>query len=191
MSNSHLTKRALGGAHVPLTKLFIRLAMNKTILKPRVAAATGAQYLYVGFPDVIKFKVPVHTISEIGIRFRHPDYNPDRAQKLISSSMSRHLSTRDISSKSMHAFLSNLANRQTNKRRQTHLSPPLSEVNNNRWCPDIVSWLAVGCKLVSGHICEMWLNDAYMMHHWPIVTTEHYEETIYTEFYGNIFDPPP
>ena len=30
-----------------------------------------------------------------------------------------------------------------------------------------------------------------MMHHWPIVTTEHYEETIYTEFYGNIFDPPP
>ena len=91
----------------------------------------------------------------------------------------------------MHAFLSNLANRQTNKRRQTHLSPPLSEVNNNRWCPDIVSWLAVGCKLVSGHICEMWLNDAYMMHHWPIVTTEHYEETLYTEFYGNIFDPPP
>ena len=27
----------------------------------------------------------------------HPDYNPDRAQKLISSSMSRHLSTRNIS----------------------------------------------------------------------------------------------
>jgi len=30
--------------------------------------------------------------------------------------MSRHLSTRNISSKSMHALLSNLANRQTNKR---------------------------------------------------------------------------
>ena len=44
-------------------------------------------------------------------RFRHPDYDPDRVQKLISSSMSRHLSTRKISSKSMHAFLSNLANR--------------------------------------------------------------------------------
>ena len=54
------------------------------------------------------------------------------AQKLISSSMSRHLSTRNISPKSMHAFLSNLANRQTdrqtNERRQTHLPPPLSEV---------------------------------------------------------------
>jgi len=35
--------RALGGAHVPPTKLFPRLAGNKTILKPRVAAATGAQ----------------------------------------------------------------------------------------------------------------------------------------------------
>ena len=31
------------------------------------------------------------TISEKGIRFRHPDYDPDRAQKLISSSTSRHL----------------------------------------------------------------------------------------------------
>jgi len=39
--------------------------------------------------------------------------NPDRAQKLIGSSMSRHLSTSNISSKSMHAFLSNLANEQT------------------------------------------------------------------------------
>jgi len=49
--------------------------------------------------------------------------------------MSRHLSTRNISSKSMHGFLSNLANRQTDrqtdkvdKRGQTHLPPPLSEV---------------------------------------------------------------
>jgi len=48
-------------------------------------------------------------------RFWHPDYDPDRAQKLISSSMSRHLSTRNISSKSIHAFLSNLANRQTDR----------------------------------------------------------------------------
>jgi len=48
-------------------------------------------------------------------RFRHPDYDADRAQTLISSSMSRHLSTCKISSKSMHAFLSNLANRQTDR----------------------------------------------------------------------------
>jgi len=40
-------------------------------------------------------------------------------QKLISSSVSRHLSTRNISSKSMHAFLSNLAKRQTD--RQTNM----------------------------------------------------------------------
>jgi len=69
------------------------VSVNKTILKPRVAAATGAQYLQVGFRDVIKFRVAAHTISVKAMRFRHPDYNPDRALKLISSSMSRHLST--------------------------------------------------------------------------------------------------
>jgi len=56
----------------------------------------------------------VHTLWEKAIWFRHPDYDPDQAQKLISSSMSRHLSIRKMSSKYMHAFLSNLANRQTN-----------------------------------------------------------------------------
>jgi len=44
-----------------------------------------------------------------------PDYDLDRAQKLISLSTSRHLSTRNILCKSMHAFLSNLAHRQTDK----------------------------------------------------------------------------
>jgi len=56
-----------------------------------------------------------YMIAEKAIWFWQPDYNPDRAQKLISSSMSRHLSTRNIPSKSMHAFLSNLANRQTDR----------------------------------------------------------------------------
>jgi len=70
-----------------------------------------------------------YTIAEQAIRFRHPDYNPDRAQKFISSSMFRHLSTCNVSSKSMHTFLSNLANRQTDKQtRAMHLAPPLSEV---------------------------------------------------------------
>ena len=59
-------------------------------------------------------------------------YDPDRAQKLISLSMSQHLLTRNISSKSMHAFFSNLANRQTDRQTdkcgRTHLPPPLSEV---------------------------------------------------------------
>ena len=74
-------------------------------------------------------------ISEKAIRFRHPDYDPDRAQKLISLSMSRHLSTHNISSKSMHAFLSSLAqtdrptDRQKNEHGQKHIPPPLSEVN--------------------------------------------------------------
>ena len=98
--------------------------------KPRVAASTGAQYQYVGFfPNVIKFRVSVHTLWEKAIRFRHPDYDPDQAQKLISSSMSRHLSTRKMSSKSMHAFGVILLDRQTDKHRgQSHLPPPLSEV---------------------------------------------------------------
>jgi len=30
-------------------RMYLRLAVNKTILKPPLAAATGAQYLYVGF----------------------------------------------------------------------------------------------------------------------------------------------
>ena len=61
----------------------------------------------------------MHTLLEKAIRFRHPDYDPDRAQKLISSSMSRHLSTHNISFKSMHAFLSNLAHRQTDRQTNT------------------------------------------------------------------------
>jgi len=49
--------------------------------------------------------------------------------------MSRHLSTRNISFKSMQAFLSNLANRQTdrqtNKHGQKHVPPPLLEVTTS------------------------------------------------------------
>ena len=77
--------------------------------------------------DILKFRVAAHTISEKAIRFRHPDYDPDRAQKLISSSMSRYLSTLNISSKSMQHFiqihariLSNLANRPTGRRTQAN-----------------------------------------------------------------------
>jgi len=48
------------------------------------------------------------------MRFRHPDYNAGRTEKLISCP-SVDTTTRNISCKSMHAFLSNLANRQTDK----------------------------------------------------------------------------
>jgi len=102
---------------LPPTKVFPRLAVNKIILKPRVAAATGAQYMYVGFSGrnkIPRCRLAARTISKKTIRFRHP------AQKLISSSMSRHMSTRNISSKSMHAFLSNFANRETDKRTQAN-----------------------------------------------------------------------
>jgi len=127
------TRTVLGRAHVPPTKVFRRVAVNKTILKPRLAAATGGQYVYVGFSWRNKIQRSIaYTISEKAIRFWQPDYNPDRAQTLNSSSMSRHLSTCNISSKSMHAFSSNLANkqtdRQTDKHGQKHLLRPLSEV---------------------------------------------------------------
>ena len=103
--------------HVPPTKVFQWLAVNKTILKPCLAAATDRANTHMwDFPDIVKFCIAAHTISEKAIRFQHPDYNLDRAQKLISSSMSRHLSTRKISSKSMRVFLNNLAHRQTDKR---------------------------------------------------------------------------
>jgi len=128
------TRTALGRAHVPPTKMFQWLAVNKTILKPRLAAEMGHQYVYVGFSR--RNKTPhsnAYTISEKAIRFRHLDYNLDQAQKLISSSMSRYLLTRNISSKSMHAFFINLANRQTDKDGQKRLPPPLSEVNHMVW----------------------------------------------------------
>ena len=69
-----------------------------------------------------KVPKPSYTISEEAIRFQHPYYDPDGTQKLISSSMYRHLSTRNISSKSMHALLSNLTHRQTDRHtdRQTN-----------------------------------------------------------------------
>ena len=117
----HKTSRVLGRAHLPRTKVFPRLAVNKTILKPRLASLKrrAPNTCTWDFPDVIKFRVAAHTISEKAIWFRHPDYNSDRAQKLISLSVSRHLSTRNILSKSMHEFLSNLANRQTDRQTNT------------------------------------------------------------------------
>jgi len=79
MKSNNKTRRGLGRAHVPPTNVFPRLAVNKTILKPRLAAATGGQYVYVGFSR--RNKIPrssAYTISEKAIRFWHSDYNPDR-----------------------------------------------------------------------------------------------------------------
>jgi len=126
---------ALSRKNVPPTKVFPRFAVNKSILKPCLTAAMGGQYVYVGFSRCNKILCcSTYTISEQTFWFRNLDYNPDQVQKLISSSMSRHLSTCNISSKSMHAFFSNLANRQTDRHGWKHLPPPLSEVTRrNDW----------------------------------------------------------
>ena len=131
----HRTRKALSRAHLPPTKVFRRLRTTRRCSDGRPIPMLNT-YTW-DFPDVIKFRA-VHMISEKAIRFRHPDYGADEAQKLISSSTSQHLSTRKISTKSMHAFLSNLANRQTDSqidsldihRWQSHLPPPLSGINS-------------------------------------------------------------
>ena len=104
-------------------------SVNKTIFKPRLALAALRRDVYVEFS---RSKIPrssaarwqpiarlqssvAYTISEKAIRFRHPAYDPDRAQKLISSSTSRHLSTRATFHPNPCTRFSNLANRQTDK----------------------------------------------------------------------------
>jgi len=119
------TRRALGRAHLPPTKVFRRL--SKWNHFKTTARSSGA-------PGFSRRKIPrssAYTISEKAIRFRHPDYDPDLAQKLISSSMSRHLSIRNFSSKSMHAFLSNLANRHTDRQTNTGKTCTSSFVGGN------------------------------------------------------------
>jgi len=76
------------------------VSVNKTIVKPCVAAAVGRKTIFKprlaaatnmctsDFPRRKILRSMVYTIAEKAIRFRHPDYNPDRAQKLISLSMS-------------------------------------------------------------------------------------------------------
>jgi len=113
------TRTALGRAHWPFTS-------DNGVSTPQnlPSTCTGCTW---DFPDVIKFRVAVHTLWEKAIRFRHLDYDPDRVQKLISSSMSRHLSTcKNVIE--IHARI--FAIRQTDKHcGQSHLPPPLSEVN--------------------------------------------------------------
>ena len=130
------------GAHLPPTKLF-RRRLNTTILEPRVAAASGRANTWCRARRKIQ-RTLAYTIAEKAIRFLHPDSYPDRAQKSISSSMSRHLSTRNISSKSMHAFLSNLTHRQTDKRTRANAFTS-SFVEGNK------------CKLIKAAYCNQHL----------------------------------
>jgi len=50
--------------NLPPTKFFPWLEMNKTILKPRIAAATGTQYIYVGFSR--RNKIPRCSAYDVG-----------------------------------------------------------------------------------------------------------------------------
>jgi len=115
----------------------------------------------------------VNTLWEKAIRFRHPDYDPDRAQKLISSSMSRHLSTHNISSKFINAFLSNLAHRQTDRqtnaaRGRKHVPPPLSDVKKTDvyWSPRQFSdlWRRNICGITSCTLRTMLIDR--QTHRW-------------------------
>ena len=65
-------------------------------------------------------------------RFRHPDYDPDRVQKLISSSMSRHAKFHPNQCTRFWVILLT-DDRQTDKHRgELHIPPPLSKVNYTR-----------------------------------------------------------
>ena len=112
------TRRALSGAHVPLTKAKIRKLgkfdapqlRNRTSYRKvdQPAKLPGdwtttwsKQYLSAVHPVICSMLWvrclfdQLRQIFDFQIfRFWHPDYDPDRAQKLISSSMSRHPSTR-------------------------------------------------------------------------------------------------
>jgi len=73
-----------------------------------------------------------------------PNNWQSRAQKLISSSISQHLSTRNISSKSMHAFLSNLAHRQTD--RQTDRQTNAGKTFTSSFVGGTKDWRQEKCK---------------------------------------------
>jgi len=126
-------------------------SVNKIILKPRLAVAAAANTYTCDFSDV-KFRVAAL------IRYRRKQSGAGirtiiSGSKVISSSMSRHLSTRNISSKYMHAFLSNLANRQTD--RQTRANAFTSSfVGGNKWFTSDVS------ARNARRACDVFIHDA-------------------------------
>jgi len=66
-----------------------------------------------------------YTISEKGIRFRHPDYDPDRAQRPCPDICRQ---AKFHPNPCTHFCVILLTDRQTDKCRQSHLPPPSSEV---------------------------------------------------------------
>jgi len=96
----------------------------KTLTRPRTLPGPwtitwSKQYLSAMHPvtcSLLWVRCLFDRLSFEIFRLRHPDYDPDRAHKLISSSMSRHLSTRKISSKPCTRFwVILLSDRQTDR----------------------------------------------------------------------------
>ena len=106
MNETNETRRALSRAHVPPTKVFPRLTVNKTILKPRVAAATGAQYLYVGFSR--RNKIPRCSAYDIGESYPVPASGSGSGSKVNQVHVPTSVDTQ-------HFILSNVDNRQTDR----------------------------------------------------------------------------
>jgi len=113
--------------HVPPTKVFQRLAVNKTILKPCLAAATGHANMHMwDFPDIIKSALwhiryqrkqsgsSIWTIICIGSKVNQFVHVP------TSVTMQHNPCTR--------FWVILLTDRETNECGETHLPPPLLEV---------------------------------------------------------------
>ena len=119
------TRRALGRAHLPPTKVIRCLSLydigENNLRGPRNNICYSGHVKY--FSDwLIDW---LNLVPGSGLWSRS-------GSKVNQFFHVRHLSTGNMSSKSIHAFLSNLANRQTerqtNKHGQKHVPPPLSEV---------------------------------------------------------------
>ena len=128
-----------------LRQMYSDGSVNKTILKPRLALASRRQYVYVVFSrrniprsNAARWqprqgcKVP-YSLYDVGESspVQGSGLWSGSGSNLISSSMSRHLSTRNISSKSIHAFLSNLAQRQTDRQTSTGKNMPAVMTQSN------------------------------------------------------------
>ena len=139
--------------HIYLRQRCSDSSVNRTILKSWLAVAARQD-----FPNV-KFRIAAH------IRYRRKQSGSGirtmmriRLKKLISSSMSWHLSTRSILSKSMHVFLSNLANKQTDRQTwaKTHTSCFVGRNNcqlSRYWILVLNIWAYYSSQLYSSTLC--------------------------------------
>jgi len=126
---SFRTRRALGRAHVPPTKLFRWLAVNKTIEKPHASLQPNT-YRW-DFPDVIKFREiryrrkqsgsGIRTIIRIGLKSSSVRPRPD---------ICRHATFHPNPCTPFWVILltDRQTDRQTNEHGQKHTPSPLSEV---------------------------------------------------------------